>query len=186
MLFLYQKTKVFMSNQFKKHTQNKVLFLAQAAMISAIYIVITVTFAFVSFGHIQVRFSEMLTILPFFTLAAVPGLFIGALLANLLAGAVLIDVIFGSLATLIAACLTFSLRKKSKYLAPIPPILVNALIIPFVLRYGYGLPVPIPFMALTVGAGQLIACGILGLSLLKILEKYRANIFPHTTDTTNL
>jgi uncharacterized membrane protein len=163
-----------------KSTHNKVLFVALAAMISAIYIVITVTFAFISFGHIQIRFSEILTILPFFTLAAVPGIFIGAFLANLLAGAVLLDIIFGSLASLIAACLTYLLRKKSKYLAPVPPILVNALIIPFVLRYGYGQPLPIPVMMITVGVGQIIACGFLGLALLRVLEKYRTTIFPQS------
>ena len=161
-----------------KSFQNpKVLFITQAAMISAIYIVITVIFAPISYGHLQVRISEMLTILPFFTFAAVPGLFVGVLLSNLYGGAPL-DVIFGSLATLIAALLTYSLRKKSKYLAPVPPILVNALIIPFVLRYGYGHLLPIPFMMVTVGVGQIIACGILGLALLKVLEKYRTTLFP--------
>ena len=160
----------------------KVLFMAQAAMISAIYIVITVVFAPISFGYMQVRISEMLTILPFFTPAAIPGLFIGALLANLFAGAVLIDVVFGSLATLIAACFTYLLRKKSKYLAPVPPIVVNALIIPFVLRYGYGVLLPIPLMMATVGVGQIIACGVLGIILLKVLEKYRDTLFPRYDD----
>ena len=162
-----------------KSFQNpKVLFMTQAAMISAIYIVITLIFAPISHGPFQVRISEMLTILPFFTFAAVPGLFVGALLSNLLYGGPPLDIIFGSLATLIAAFLTYSLRKKSKYLAPVPPIVVNALIIPFVLRYGYGVEAPIPFLMLTVGVGQIIACGIFGLTLLKVLEKYRKTLFP--------
>jgi uncharacterized membrane protein len=161
-----------------KPNRKKLIFIVQSAMISAIYIIITYLFAYMSFGHIQIRFSEILTILPFFTLAAVPGLLIGCLLANILFGAALLDVIFGSLASLIAAILTYSLRKKSKYLAPVPPILVNALIIPFVIRYGYGVQLPIPFMALTVGAGQVIACGVLGLILLNFLERYRNFIFP--------
>jgi len=165
-----------------KSFQNpKVLFITQAAMISAIYIVITLLFAPISYGLFQVRISEMLTILPFFTFAAVPGLFVGALLANIY-GMAPLDIIFGSLATLIAALLTYSLRKKSKYLAPVPPIIVNALIIPFVLRYGYGVEAPIPFMMLTVGTGQIIACGILGLALLKVLERYRTTLFPHDAD----
>jgi uncharacterized membrane protein len=167
----------FIRNKLLNFTRSKVLFITQAAMIGAIYIVITTIFAPISFGYMQIRFSEILTILPFFTLVAVPGLFIGVLLANLLLGAVLIDVIFGSLATLIAASLTYLLRKKSEYLAPLPPILVNALIIPFVLRYGYAQPLPIPFMMLTVGIGQVIACGVLGLILLKYLKRYRTTLF---------
>ena len=156
--------------------------MAQTAMISAIYVVVTLIFAYISFGPMQIRFSEVLTILPFFTIAAIPGIFIGCLIANIIGGAVLLDVIFGSLASLIAAILSYLLRKKSKYLVPVPPILVNALIIPFVLRYGYGFALPIPFMMLTVGLGQVIACGVLGLTLLKVLEKYKYIIFPRDED----
>jgi uncharacterized membrane protein len=159
----------------------KILFMAQGAMISAIYVVVTVALAPISYGPIQIRFSEALTVLPFFTPAAIPGLFIGVLLANILGPYfIILDVIFGSLATLIAAILSYYLGKKSKYLVPVPPIFVNALIIPFVLRYGYGWVLPIPFMMLTVGVGQLIACGVLGLTLLKVLERYKHIIFPNS------
>ena len=114
--------------------ENKVLFLSQAAMIAAIYVVLCIAFAPISYGAIQVRIAEALTILPYFTPAAIPGLFIGCLIANLIGGSVLIDVIGGSIATLLGATATWLLRKKSRYLAPIPPILANTLIVPFILR----------------------------------------------------
>ncbi len=156
------------------------LFLVQAAMIGAIYVVLTVAFAPISFGEVQIRFSEALTLLPFFTPAAVPGLFVGCLLANILGGAILPDIIFGSLATLIGAVGTYLLRKKSKYLAPIPPIAANTIIVPFVLHFGYGVNLPIPLMMLTVGAGEVISAGIIGLILLNVLNTNREKIFGET------
>ena len=156
------------------------LFLVQAAMIGAIYVVLTVAFAPISFGEVQIRFAEALTILPFFTPAAVPGLFVGCLIANILGGAILPDIIFGSLATLIGAVVTYLLRKQSKYLAPVPPIVANMLIVPFVLRYGYGVNLPIPLMMLTVGAGEVISAGVIGLILLNVLYKNRQKIFGDT------
>lgn len=156
------------------------LFLVQAAMIGAIYVVLTVAFAPISFGEVQIRFAEALTILPFFTPAAVPGLFVGCLIANILGGAILPDIIFGSLATLIGAVGTYLLRKQSKYLAPVPPIVANMLIVPFVLRYGYGVNLPIPLMMLTVGAGEVISAGVIGLILLNVLYKNKQKIFGDT------
>ena len=153
------------------------LYLAQGAMIAAIYVAITMVLAPISFGHIQLRVSEALTILPVFTPAAIPGLFVGALISNTLAQGVLLDIIFGSLASLIAAIGTYYLRKRNKFFAPIPPILVNALIIPFVLRYGYGLPFPITFMMLTVGLGQVLSAGVLGMFLYSAVDKSKKHIF---------
>lgn len=155
----------------------KVLFLVQAAMIAAIYVVLTFVFAPFSFGEIQVRISEALTILPIFTPAAVPGLFAGCLIGNFAGGALLPDVIFGSLATLLGALFTWLLRERSVLLAPVPPIVANILIVPFVLRYAYGILLPIPFMMLTVGIGEVISCGVLGLLLARIIGKYRKHIF---------
>lgn len=155
----------------------KVLFLVQAAMIAAIYVVLTVIFAPFAFGEIQVRIAESLTILPVFTPAAIPGLFIGCLIGNILGGAVLPDIIFGSLATLVGAVFTYLLRNQSKYLAPLPPIISNTVIVPFVLRYAYGINLPIPFMMLTVGVGEIISCGILGIIVYGALNKYRHRIF---------
>lgn len=154
-----------------------VLFMAQAAMIAAIYVVITLVFAPFSYGEVQIRLSEALTILPIFTPAAIPGLFIGCLISNILGGCILPDIIFGSLATLLGAVFTYILRNQSKYLAPVPPIIANMLIVPFVLRFGYQVPLPIPFMMLTVGIGEVISCGLLGMVLYAALNKYRATIF---------
>ena len=89
----------------------------------------------------------------------------------------MLDVVCGSIATLIGAVGTWMLRRKSRFLAPIPPILANTLIVPFVLRYGYGEPLPIPFLMGTVGIGEIAACGVMGLILLAVLEKYRRFIF---------
>ena len=111
------------------------LFLVQAALIAAVYVVLTLVFAPFSYGEIQVRISEALTILPFFTPAAIPGLFVGCILANLLGGAIPLDIAFGSIATLIGAVFTYKLRNSNKWLAPVPPIVANAVLVPFVLRY---------------------------------------------------
>lgn len=156
--------------------EKRVMFLVQAAAIAAVYIVLTMVFAPISFGEVQIRISEALTVLPFFTPAAVPGLFIGCLLGNFLGGAILPDIIFGSLATLIGAVFSYALR-RNKFLVPIPPIVANTVIVPFVLRYGYGVNLPIPFMMLTVGAGEVVSCGVLGLILLFALDRYKGRIF---------
>ena len=146
-----------------------VQFVTQAAVIAAIYVVLTLLFAPFSYGEVQVRLSEALTILPFFTPAAIPGLFVGCLLANLIGNAILADIIFGSLATLIGALGSYALRKR-KWLVPLPPILANTLIVPFVLKFGYGAEEAIPFMMLTVGLSEVIVCGIIGLVLLHSLS----------------
>lgn len=153
------------------------VFLTQAAMIAAIYVVLTFVFAPFSFGEIQVRIAEALTILPLFTPAAIPGLFVGCLIGNILGGAVLPDIIFGSIATLIGAFFTCQLRNKTPFLAPIPPILANVVIVPFILRFGYGVLLPIPLMMLTVGIGEVISCGVLGLILYTALFRYKKIVF---------
>ncbi len=155
-----------------------VLFMAQAAMIAAIYVVVTLLGASFAYGQVQVRLSEALTILPVFTPAAIPGVFLGCLISNILWGCILPDIIFGSLATLIGAVFTWKLRSRSKYLAPLPPIIANMLVVPFVLKYGYMMPFPIPLMMLTVGIGEIISCGILGLLLHTVLNRYKGLLFP--------
>ena len=154
-----------------KKTTNVTL-LVQAAMIAALYVVLTIIANALGLASqaIQVRFSEALTILPYFTPAAIWGLFVGCILANFLTGAAIPDVVFGSLATLIGAFLTYRLRKH-KWLAPIPPIISNAVIIPPVLLFAYGIR-PLWFSFITVTAGEIISCGILGMLLLFTLEKY--------------
>ena len=158
--------------------QNKKLqFVVQGGLIAALYVVLTYVFAPISFSEVQIRISEALTILPVFTPAAIPGLFVGCLLGNTLGGAALPDIIFGSLATLIGAFGTYALRNSHPFLAPVPPIVANTLIVPFVLRYAYGVPLPIPFMMLTVGIGEVVSCGILGLILFYALRSRKNVIF---------
>lgn len=157
----------------------KVLYLTQAAMIAALYVVLTLIAGAFGLDHyaIQLRFSEALTILPFFTPAAIPGLYVGCLLSNLLTGCIIWDILFGSAATLIGAFGTWMLRKKSKWLAPLPPIAANTLIVPFILSYAYQFEGSIFYFMLTVGIGELLSCGVLGLLLLNLLQKYRGPVF---------
>ena len=155
----------------------KVLYLAYAGVIAAVYVVLTYVFAPISFGEVQVRVAEALTILPVFTEAAVPGLFVGCLLGNTLGGAALPDIIFGSLATLAGALGTRMLRDAHPFLAPVPPILANTLVVPWVLKYAYGFDLPIPIMMLSVGIGEIVSCGVLGLVLYTALKKRSSQIF---------
>lgn len=155
----------------------KALFITQAAVIAALYVVLVVVFNYISFGPIQFRVAEALTILPYFTPAAIPGLFIGCILANVIGGAVIWDIIFGSIATLIGAVFTYLLRKKSKFLAPLPPVLANTIIVPWVLKYAYGAEEMVWFMAVTVGIGEILACYVLGMILLFALNKVRRQVF---------
>ena len=152
-------------------------FLAEAAVIGAIYVVLTLLFAPLSFGEVQIRFSEALTILPFFTPAAIPGLFIGCIIANLFGGAIPVDIIFGSIATLIGAVFTWKLRSCRHFIAALPPIIANICIVPFVLRYAYGVALPIPIMMVTVGVGEVISCEVLGCILASVLDKYKLQIW---------
>lgn len=170
--------------------RKRILFITYAAAIAAIYVVLTLIANALGLANyaIQVRFSEALTILPFFTPAAIPGLFVGCILANILTGALPFDVVFGSLATLIGAVGTYFLcgraraslqdSKIKKFLAPLPPIISNTLIIPFVLAYVYEFEGSIPYFMLTVGIGEIISCGILGLILLETLRRRRSQLFP--------
>ena len=155
----------------------KALFITQAAVIAALYVVLVVIFNYISFGPIQFRVAEALTILPYFTPAAIPGLFLGCILANVIGGAVIWDIIFGSIATLIGAVFTYLLRKKSKFLAPLPPVLANTIIVPWVLKYAYGAEEMVWFMAVTVGIGEILACYVLGMILLFALNKVRRQVF---------
>ena len=155
-------------------------FMTRAAAIAAVYVVLTLVFAPISYGEVQVRISESLTILPFFSPAAVPGLFIGCLIANITGGAVIWDIIFGSIATLLGAIGTYKLR-SSRWLAPIPPIISNTVIVPLVLRFGYGVSLPIPLLMLFIAIGEIISCYVLGEILLSLLARYRGRIFRNRT-----
>ena len=154
----------------------KLVFSCQAAVIAALYVVLTYVFSAFASGVIQVRVSEALTILPAFTPAAIPGLVIGCLLSNTLTGCVLLDIIFGSVATLIGALGSYALRRHT-WLVPIPPIVSNMIIVPFVLRFAYGATDAFPFMIATVGAGEIISCYLLGMILYGALKKVNHTLF---------
>ena len=160
--------------------RKKTRYLVRAAVIAALYVVLTYLSAALGLsgqGLIQLRFSEALCILPYFTPAAVPGLALGCLISNLLTGAHVLDIIFGTLATLLGAIGTRMLRKH-RFLTPIPPILANTLIVPFVIRYAYlSTDVAFPLLFLTVGAGEVISVGVFGIVLLLALEKSRKVLF---------
>ena len=167
-----------------KRNQN-VISLVTAAMIAALYVVLS--FAINAFGlasgAIQVRVSEALTILPYFTAFAIPGLTIGCLLFNLLSGAAILDVIFGTAATLLGSIGSFLLGKAArkakwmKFLVPVPPILANAFIVPWVLKTAYGLTDAYWYLVATVGIGEVISCGVLGMVLMFALMPLKRNLF---------
>lgn len=190
-------------NNRSNHTLN----ITKAAVIAALYVIFTFISSLfgLSGGVIQLRLSEMLTILPAFTPCAIPGLFIGCVLSNLLTGCAPWDVVFGSLATLLGAVGTYYLKQKlfpakassgnepatdrdetaqspsgavrgslvtsRKWLLTLPPILANTIVVPFVLAYVYGAEGTIPFFMLTVGIGELLSCGVLGMLVYPLCAK---------------
>lgn len=146
----------------------KVKFLAKAGIIAGLYALITVIFAPLGYGQVQVRISEALTILPYFTNAAIPGLFVGCLLANFFGSPFgLLDILLGSLTTLLAAFTTSKI--KDKRLAPLPSIVANALVMPYVLWVA--LKIPYIISVFYVGLGQIIAVYALGYPLLLLIDK---------------
>lgn len=151
---------------------NPVKTVAYGGVIAALYVVLTILINALGLasGAIQVRISEALTILPVFTAAAVPGVTLGCLLANALTGCALWDVVFGSVATLLGALGTRMLRDKP-LLAWIPPVISNMLIVPVVLQQVYGTPETFWYLMATVGAGEVISCGVLGLLLYFALKR---------------
>lgn len=154
--------------------------LTEGAMIAAIYGVLTLVFWQFSSMQIQVRVSEALCILPFFTSAAVPGLTIGCFIVNMLMGNIW-DAIFGSMATLLAAAVAYKLKGKGLHLlAPLACVVFNALIVPFVLYFGYGITtfgstegmwLVLGLQALSIAIGQVIACYGLGMPLYYLLKR---------------
>ncbi len=162
----------------KNNTKNKILYLCQGAMIAALYVVLTYIANALGLANyaIQVRFSEALCIMPVFTTAAIPGLFVGCVLANTLTGCAIWDIVFGSIATLIGAIGTRLLRKTT-FAFTLPPVIANALIVPFILRYVYGLGDSHWFLVFTVAAGEIISVCILGLGLKHVLSRNKDIIF---------
>ena len=163
--------------------KTKTAFLAQAALIAAFYVVLTyISAAFnLASGAIQVRISEALTIMPYFTAAGIPGVTLGCFLANLLLGSPWPDVVFGTLATLLGALGSYALR-KNRFLVSLPPVISNAIIVPLVLRYAYGTPGALWFFAVTVAAGEIITCVIMGQILITALLPFRYKAFGENAD----
>ena len=145
--------------------------LCLSAVIAALYAALTLSFQAISFGAVQFRVSEAMTLLPVLFPEAVPGLAVGCLISNLFnpMGATVYDVVFGTLATLLAAVLTSRIR-GSIWLRALPPVICNAVIIGLVLTYGYGIDM-LWMNMLTVGIGQAVVCYVLGVPLVRILEK---------------
>ena len=170
-------------NRFHPRNQ-KIRNTVLSAMVAACYVVLTLLSASMGLAShaIQCRLAEALCVLPFFMgFTAVPGLAIGCALANFLTGAVIYDVIFGALATLIGALGAYALRRfalrRVRFLLPVATILANAAIVPFVLQYAYGVPDAWWFLCLTVGIGEIIAAGVGGVLMTFLLEKYRSVLF---------
>ncbi len=172
----------------------KVLFITQAAAIAALYVVLTLLANALGLANyaIQVRFSEALTILPYFTPAAIPGLFIGCIISNTLTGCMVLDTVFGSLATLAGAIVTYLIAHGfnkpgradynctspvRKWLVAVPPIVANVLVVPQVLIHVYQMEGTLPFFMLTVGIGEVISCFVLGMILLHALEPRKEAVF---------
>lgn len=144
------------------------------ALIAALYAAVTLVFQPISFYAIQFRISEALTILPYITRLAIPGLTIGVLIANIFSPFSIIDMIVGSLATLIAAYLTSKVRKT--WLAPLPPVIVNGIIIGTMVSYLTNFSIPIPLSIAYVALGELVVCYLLGYPLLLLLERYSKHL----------
>ena len=154
-------------------TRKRIVYVCQSGLIAALYTVLTVfvgAFGLAS-GAVQFRVSEALCVLPFFTPSAIPGLTIGCLISNLLTGCLWQDILFGTFATLIGALGARMLRKVF-WLVPLPTVVANTVIVPFVLAYAYHMEGGLPFLMLTVGAGEILSAYVLGIVLLLALKKY--------------
>lgn len=152
-----------------------------SAIIAALYVLLTYFSSILglSSGAIQCRFSEALCVLPVFTASAIPGLFIGCALSNFLTGGAVLDIVFGSVATLIGAIGTYYVFKATKntFLSLVCPVVSNTIIIPIVLKFGYGLSEGLWYFFITVGIGEVISCMALGIVLYKALENKAKYIF---------
>ncbi len=158
--------------------KKQIRLLCHAAIIASLYIVFTYLTAMLGLasGAIQLRLSEALCILVAFTPATVPGLTLGCLISNLITGCLPTDVLCGALATLLGAIGGRLLRKKP-YLVPLPTVLANTLIVPFVLAFAYRVEQGLPFLFLSVGIGELLSAYLLGILLYSPIKKNQARLF---------
>jgi len=155
--------------KLSRNKSKKVQFITKSAIIAAIYVLLSFIFAPISYGLLQVRIAEALTVLPAYTPAAIPGLFIGCIISNIIGGNGPLDIILGSIATLIAALLSYKMPKR--FLVPLPPIVVNALVVGYILK----VVLNVPFLVAMgwVAGGQTIACYGLGYPLMSQLDKLK-------------
>ncbi|MBR3893865.1 MAG: QueT transporter family protein [Clostridia bacterium] len=156
----------------------RMLYVTQAGLIAALYTVLTcVVGAFgLASGAIQLRLSEALCVLPFFTPAAIPGLTLGCLLSNLITGCIWQDVVFGTLATLLGAWGAYALRRFA-WLVPLPTVLSNTVIVPLVLAYGYRFEDGLPYLMATVALGEVLSAYVCGMILLLAVKPYGKRLF---------
>ena len=143
--------------------------LVRGALIAAVYAVLCAALLPISYGEVQFRVSEALTVLPILLPEAVPGLFVGCLLANLIGGAGILDIVFGSLATLLAAALTYALRRLPVWVAVLPVVVINGLVVGWVLHVAYGAPLLLSMGS--VALGQAVVVYVLGLPLMHLLRR---------------
>ncbi len=156
-------------------------FMIQTLVIAVLYFVLTFIaneFQLANGLNFQLRISEALTVLPYYTPAAIPGLFIGCISANHAMNLPMSDVIYGSVATLVSAIISYLVRKK-KFVVPIPPIIINAFALPTIYTFLLGFDEP-PFWrsVIMVGLGEAVTCGVLGIALMLGLEDYKDKLFP--------
>ncbi len=158
----------------KTSAKNRVRSVCLSGIIAALYVALTLVSALfgLSGGALQLRVSEALCVLPFFTVAAVPGLALGCFLANLITGALWQDLVFGTLATLLGA-VGARLLRRYPFLVPLPTVAANSLILPFVLSHAYGAEEGVGLLLLSVGVGEILSAYLLGLILLRSLQKHR-------------
>lgn len=149
--------------------------LARGAIIAALYTALTVLLAPLSYGEVQIRFSEAFTLLPILMPEAVPALLVGCLLSNILGGCTIFDIVFGSLATLLAAVCTRRLRDKF-WLAALMPVLFNGVIVGAVVHFCYSPAIALPLCMLSVAAGEAVACLVVGPLLISVLRRMPASV----------
>lgn len=148
----------------------RVKLLAQGGAIAALYVLLTLILPLTIPGSVELRLSEALTVLPVLTPAAIPGLAVGCVLANLMHGAEMLDVVFGSLATLLAACGTYFFRKNI-WIAALMPAVSNGVIVGLLLYFVYAVPMPLYVCMLSVAAGEAIICCLVGVPMVRGLRK---------------
>ena len=165
--------------------RNSVRHLTMGALVAALYIVLAYISHFfgLASGVIQLRLAEALCVLPLFFPGAAMGLTVGCFLANIVLQCLPLDVVFGTLATALGA-VTCRLIAQSKlndkikaYLAPIPNIFFNTLIVPFILIWVYEVEDTLPFLFLTVGVGEILSSGVLGYALITLYKERFAKRF---------